>query len=253
MRTLRRFITVSFTLLAVLASAAIAAVIILNKPLPTGEQGAAAEALADSILAAIPLEAWNRMRYVAWTHKGRTQYVWDKLYNLVELRYGDMRVLLNLNTIDGIVWKNRVRLSGDAKRRDIDAAWKSWCNDAFWLTAHTKLRDPGTVRKRVRQQDGSYALLVTYTQGGITPGDSYLWILDDAYRPVAWRMWVRMLPVKGIEATWEGWTQLEGAWCPSLHCIGPYRIAMQDLRSGRHHSELGFTTDPFADFVPLQE
>jgi hypothetical protein len=52
-----------------------------------------------------------------------------------------------------------------------------------------KLRDPGTSRSIV-MQDEKEALMVTYTSGS-TPGDSYVWILDENIP--AWRMWVSIV------------------------------------------------------------
>jgi hypothetical protein len=39
----------------------------------------------------------------------------------------------------------------------------------------------------VSMQDNQ-ALLITYASGS-TPGDSYMWFVDQNYRPKAWRMW----------------------------------------------------------------
>jgi hypothetical protein len=82
-----------------------------------------------------------------------------------------------------------------------------------------KVRDPGTERKVVNTKMGK-GLLVTYTSGGVTPGDSYLWILDQNNRPVKWKMWVSIIPLGGLEFTWEDWQKHEGAWFAPTH-VGP--------------------------------
>ncbi|HLF62335.1 MAG TPA: hypothetical protein VI603_01180 [Saprospiraceae bacterium] len=228
--------------------ACIVFIIISNKSIPRGVVGPEAEAITDSMLAAVNCDAWERLRYVAWSYQGKRHYVWDKLYNLVEIRYRDVRVLLNLNTIDGIVWKKGERRTIEKKRKCIAEAWKFWCNDSFWLNPICKLRDGGAVRRLVSMDDDQRALLVTYTRGGLTPGDSFLWITEK-YVPTEWRMWVRLLPIRGLKATWEQWTIIEDVRISTRHHIGPYRIVIEDLRSGRHHSELGLERDPFIDFV----
>ena len=38
------------------------------------------------------------------------------------------------------------------------------------------------------------------SSSGVTPGDSYLWVLDDKL-PTAWRLWVSVVPIPG----WTSW------------------------------------------------
>jgi hypothetical protein len=192
---------------------------------------------------------WERLRFVAWTYDGKRQYVWDKYYHLAEVRFDNVRVLLNVDSVDGIAWVDGTRQTLHGKRKYIARAWKYWCNDSFWLNPICKLRDDGTTRKLITLPDSSNALLVTYKQGGVTPGDSFLWIVDDVYRPVYWRMWVSILPIHGIKASWEDWMTIEDCPVSTLHEIGPYRIEIQDLRSGRHFSDLDLERDPFEDFI----
>lgn len=226
----------------------IAGIIIVSKPLPEGEIGFEAEVLADSMLAAVNEPAWSSLRYLAWTHDGKQHYVWDKWYHLVEIRVDDMRILLNTKALDGRVWRNDVQLEDEEKRKWLERAWKYWCNDSFWLNPIIKLRDDGTVRKLVQLKTGEDALLVTYEEGGATPGDSYLWIIDDEGMPVACRMWVKILPVKGIWVTWDDWIDVGGAQIATSHKIGPVSIEIGNVRTGDHHSDLGLDKDPFTDF-----
>lgn len=246
---MKTLFTTGFYIICFMAAACIAGILIWNKPIPKGQEGAAAEAFADSMMAAVDCEAWQQIRFLGWNYDSKREYVWDKLYNLAEVRYADTRVLLNLNAVDGIVWKDGVRLSREEKRDHIQQAWKYWCNDSFWLNPVCKIRDEGTRRKLITLKDKSQGLLVTYAQGGVTPGDSYLWMVGEDYIPEDWRMWVRMLPVRGLKASWEDWISIEGAQVSTCHHIGPYRIDIQNLRSGRHPGELGLERDPFVDFV----
>jgi hypothetical protein len=227
----------------------IALIVITNKRLPEGRQGPEAEAFTDAMLAAVNCDHWDRLRYLSWSYRNDRHYVWDKLYNLAEIRYDDLRILLNVNSIDGIVWKNGRRLSLEAKRPYIARAWKHWCNDAFWLNPVCKVRDHGTIRKLVKLNAHEHGLLVTHAQGGMSPGDSFLWITDENYLPVSWRMWARVLPLKGIKASWEDWAMAGEAKVSTRHRIGPYQITLQDVCTGSHHSELGLESDPFVDFV----
>jgi len=227
----------------------IAFIIISNKRLPRGVVGPEAEAFTDSMMSAANCSSWERLRYVVWSYQGKHHYVWDKLYNLVEIQYGDIRVLLNANTGDGIVWKKGKRLSIEEKKKHLGEALKFWNNDSFWLNPICKLRDSGVVRRLVKIDNKQNALLTTFTKGGMTPGDSFLWITNEHYLPVEWGMWVRTLPIRGIRATWEQWRTIDEVPVATEHHIGPYHIAITNLRTGRHHNELGLERDPFVDFV----
>lgn len=81
-----------------------------------------------------------------------------------------------------------------------------------------KVFDSGVERRLVKTEENKDALLVTYTSGGSTPGDSYLWHLDDTGKPKSYQMWTQILPIEGLEATWENWTTTEsGAQLPTFH------------------------------------
>jgi len=80
-----------------------------------------------------------------------------------------------------------------------------------------KVFDTGTERSLVKYKDKD-ALLVTYTSGGSTPGDSYLWILDDNYIPISYKMWVKIIPIGGFEATWSDWITTDAGFkLPAKH------------------------------------
>ena len=83
------------------------------------------------------------------------------------------------------------------------------------------------------QPDGKSALLITYGGGGLTPGDAYLWLLDETMRPRAWRMWVSIIPLKGIESSWEGWTALPtGAWVATEHRMTGFTLRLRRRGGG---------------------
>ena len=121
-------------------------------------------------------------------------------------------------------------LEGKEKEKAIQTAWSLFANDSFWLVAPYKIRDSGTSRKVIILENGEKGLLVTYSSGGVTPGDSYLWILDEDGRPKSWKMWVKIIPVGGLEFTWENWQQQGGAWFAPIHKgPGPLSVDLKNL------------------------
>jgi hypothetical protein len=105
-------------------------------------------------------------------------------------------------------------------------------NDSFWLVAPYKVFDQGTTRQLVALEGGRDALLVTYSSGGTTPGDSYLWILGDDGLPASYKMWVKIIPIGGLEATWANWQRMEsGIMLPTSHQVGPLTLEMGEVRA----------------------
>lgn len=207
---------------------------ILNEKLPTGENPAKADELANKMLKALNKSAWDSTNVVAWTHKGGHQFVWDKKNELVQVKWDKNDVLLNLKE-----WNKGKAFSEGKEVTDAQLdvlrgkAWSIFCNDSYWLIAPYKVFDEGVSRKIVKTEDGSEALLASYASGGVTPGDSYLWILDKNATPTAYKMWVKVLPIGGVSATWEDWKTTEtGAIIAQNHKLGPLDLNVTDLRTG---------------------
>ena len=105
-------------------------------------------------------------------------------------------------------------------------------NDTFWLVAPYKVFDKGTERRLVTTKDDKEALLVTYTSGGSTPGDSYLWHLDENNRPTRFQMWVDILPINGLEASWDNWITTDtGAQLPTFHKLLVMGLEIDDIKT----------------------
>jgi len=177
-------------------------------------------------------------------------HLWDRGRGLARVEWNGRRVLLDVHTQKGRAWKDGVELpDGAAKDKAIGNAYALWINDTFWLNPVVKAFDDGTSRA-LSSVDGKRALLVSYASGGLTPGDRYLWIVGDDGRPMAWRIWVKILPVGGIQFTWEGWTKLAtGAWVATSHKVGPIdAVHLVDVVGGGSLHDLE-PADPFAELL----
>lgn len=232
-KILRRIGKIVGIAIFVLASVLLCSYLFVNEKLPQGNQSTAADSLAKKMLRAVNHEAYKNTRYLEWTFPGGHHYKWDKQEHLVHVSWKEHVVHLNTKEPKQSIVLSKGEILDDdaAKLKIVEKAIRYFNNDSFWLVAPHKVFDPGTERRIVLNENGEPALLVTYTSGGSTPGDSYLWILDDSGLPKAFKLWVSILPVGGLEATWEGWKNTgSGTLLPTQHRILSYEWNIKDLK-----------------------
>ncbi|MBU3024787.1 hypothetical protein [Zobellia galactanivorans] len=206
---------------------------IYDEALPQGVPGEKADALALKMLKAINNDAYTQTQYLEWTFaKGSHRYKWDKANGEVDVEWDNYRVLLHLNApLKSKVFEKETEVLGEDRKKRIDQAIDFFNNDSFWLVAPFKVFDAGTERSVVSLEDGSQALLITYSTGGSTPGDSYLWHIGPNGLPESFQMWVSIIPIGGLKATWDDWQIMEsGAFLPTSHKLGPITLDMGEVR-----------------------
>jgi len=221
-------------LLVLFAIIGVVLYIIYNQPLPEGKSGQEAEALAEKMVNAINFEAYQNTQFLDWSfNNGAHTYTWDKTNGKVIVKWSDYLVNLNLNdNSKSIVLKNNNQLSNEEGKAIIKTARDYFNNDSFWLVAPFKVLDQGTKRSIVELDDGTKGLMVTYSTGGSTPGDSYLWKLQDNGFPISYQMWVSIIPIGGIEASWDDWQIMEsGVFLPTTHKLGPITLDMGTVKA----------------------
>ncbi len=225
-------------ILFVLVLVGSAAYIYFDESIPTGDSGRDAEVLTDKMFEAIGKEAWDTIPFIRFSFRNDHHYVWNKLKNSAEISWDDYTVKMNLSTQTGTAIKDGVILDGELKQNALKKAWEIWCNDSFWLNAPAKARDVGTSRSLVKMDDGSDGLLVQYSGGGVTPGDAYLWALDETGLPIYYKMWVSIIPIGGLEASWSDWKDINGAKVSTSHALGSFNIQIENLKAGDSLEEI---------------
>ena len=233
-------------LLLIMGVAGFVTLKIMDEPVPQGEQGQAAERLADKMLKAVNHEAWEKLPAVKWSFYRGHDFIWDKRRDLVEVKWDNMRVLLNTREVKGVAFREGQQLSGSEAEEAIQTAWEYFANDSFWLAAPFKIKDPGTERRLV-DHDGKDALLVTYSSGGVTPGDSYLWILDEDGTPSAWKMWASILPIGGLSYTWDNWKTYNYNVKLSSSHEGIMDVNLSNIEVSDNVANLNKGIDPFKE------
>lgn len=234
MKLIRKLLRIIGALLVIALIGFFALYLVYNEPLPESQKGPEAEALANKMLKSINYETYKQTRYLEWSFAGGDHhYKWDKENGSVEVKWNGYTVNLNLNdTSSSLVSEKGRQLSGKESRDLTITAWDYFNNDSFWLVAPFKVFDKGTERSLVKLEDGSEGLMITYTSGGTTPGDSYLWKLQSNGFPESYQMWVKIIPIGGIKATWDGWKVMEnGLFLPSSHKLGPMTLDMGEVRA----------------------
>lgn len=204
-----------------------------NEALPTGQEGATADALAQKMLNSLDYEAYEATDYIEFTFKKRHHFKWDKSKNTCEVYWKNYKVNLDLDNYNNSEASvGDMKIEGEEAQNLIDKAVKLFNNDTFWLVAPYKIFDPGTERRLVKFKENKDALLVTYTNGGSTPGDSYLWHFDASGKPISFQMWVDILPIDGLEASWSNWTITDtGAELPTFHKFLIFGIEIDDIKT----------------------
>jgi hypothetical protein len=230
---IRKILKVLGIIIALLLIAFITIYAVYNEKLPEGRPGSDADALAQKMLSTLNYDKFKQTRFLEWSFRGGVNhYKWDKEKRKVDITWDDYLVNLDLIAPESsLVFKNGERLMDIESESIIEKAVDYFNNDSFWLVAPYKVFDPGVTRTVVPLPDGTDGLLVTYTKGGSTPGDSYLWMLQPNGFPKSFKMWVSVIPIGGIEATWDDWAVMEsGAFLPKSHEMGPVKLMMGDIR-----------------------
>ena len=206
-----------------------------NEDLPVGEKTAQADVLANKMLNALNYDAYKATGYIEFTFKKRHHYKWNKTENTCEVYWKNYKVNLDLNASSkSEAFQNDIKIETQESNALIEKAISYFNNDTFWLIAPYKVFDEGTTRSIVTLENKEQTLLVTYSSGGSTPGDSYLWHLDENGRPKSFQMWVDILPINGLEASWSDWTTTEtGAMLPSFHKMMVLGLEIDGIKTNR--------------------
>ncbi|GIX40656.1 MAG: hypothetical protein KatS3mg129_0389 [Leptospiraceae bacterium] len=176
------------------------------KSIPNGETGEKAEYLAKKMLEYANIDAWKKTEAVEFTFAGIRHHLWDKKRNYVLYQKDNTKVYFKKDTLEGKVFiDNKEILESELKNKKIKEAYSAFINDFFWLQPAFHIYSPGT--KRFFIEDNK--LRVTFYEGGVTPGDTYVFYIDNKGKIEIMQMWVKIIPIKGIKAEFKDYIETE--------------------------------------------
>jgi len=222
-----RIVKKTFLALVVISLGLVLVIQWFSKPLPESITGPEADGLARDVQEALNITGYKALNEIQFSFRDH-HYLWNKAEEGVLVSWEDYQVDLilseteNSKILQGGKESNRIDL--------IDKAKAYFYNDSYWLVAPFKFFDPGVVRSLVETNNGSKALLITHTSGGVTPGDSYLWYFDENLIPTHFELWVSIIPIKGVSATWSSWVSKQDVLFSTFHKLGPLEITIGDLK-----------------------
>ncbi len=208
----------------------------LDQPLPAGREGPDAEQLRAKIERAAGLDAWNKTAALSFFFPlSSTRHFRDNFRAYREVVWEEGKVTY---AVQYDQHANFLAVA-DGKRVSHDAGWKLYeeadkrhTNDFFWLHPFSQMRAPGAKVLFV----GKRALLLQYESGGYTPGDSYLFVVNEDSFPIRWQLWASVLPWDGIEFSFEEWhTCSTGARFSLRHKHTLFDVPIRDLKCYAHY------------------
>ncbi len=185
--------------------------------------------IADEVMVALGgRKNYDAVKYLSFhfiVTKGDTQlsdwrHDWDRRNNNYRLetttRDGDhLRIIFNLDTQNGAVFKNGQALEGEEKIQWLGRAYARYINDTYWLLMPYKLKDPGVVLKYDGEQEMSGFKYDIVSLGfadsvGLTPWNMYRVFVDEATRLVHRWEYFEKEGAAPSPAWWENWRVYDG-------------------------------------------
>jgi hypothetical protein len=172
--------------------------------LPKGIPGPAAEQLAQKMLAGADFDKWQATAAVSFTFRGGDKIFWDRKRKLTEVVI--RKKLVQFSEVSGksVCFEEERRVFDECSEMT-ETAIKRFYNHTFWLNPAFHISSPGAERALVSENQ----LLVSFKSGGSTPGDSYLFTLDEEGKIAEMRMWVSILPIKGARAVFSNYVKTQ--------------------------------------------
>lgn len=191
------------------------------------------EKLGAKMKAGANWDNWQETDAVTFLFAGNDFIFWDKKRNLVEVSWsswGDkIKVQFSQKPFAAEVWvDNEIATDPSDRSGYVKKAYERFTNHTFWFNPAYHVFSPGT--KRGITEDGDLAVI--FSSGGVTPGDKYIFKLDDSGKIKSMRMWVSIVPFKGLTASFKDYIKTESdLQVSTLHEISFFDLKLENVAS----------------------
>lgn len=213
--------------------------------LPVGSEGPAAESLAAKMLAGAAYEKWqNNTAAVSFNYREREDIFWDKKRGLAEVTFKKNRIQFRTDNYQSLCFSEEKPVDGEACSELTATAIKKFVNDTYWLNPAFHIKSPGAKWKTVEDTK----LMVQYESGGVTPGDAYIFTLDDEGKIINMQTWASTIFIKGTHIPFSGYITTEtGVPIATNHTV--LKVVSVDLAHVKMYAVYppAGTPDRFAD------
>ena len=157
----------------------------------------AIETRADSLAMAVldangGRDAWESLRYLKFTFGSEqagnrrefARHLWDRATGRyrVEWPHGDSLIVaaFDVESRDGEVYVDGVPADTSSREELLEAGYRRYINDTYWLMSPVKMLDPGVTRRYLPDSSNAEHEVVqlTFQDVGLTPGDTYWMYID---------------------------------------------------------------------------
>ncbi|HVS17243.1 MAG TPA: hypothetical protein VMT18_01495 [Planctomycetota bacterium] len=164
---------------------------------------------------------WDQTRVIAWNFLGRRRLMWDKHAQTVRIEYLDegpaLDVALHLDTRAGRAWRDGVAVTAPGELEPLlEAAYRHWVNDSYWLVMPYKLKDSGvTLHDLGERSVGARTfdvLGLTFAGVGVTPHNRYEVLVSRDRALVEQWSWFENAadPAPRFTLPWDDWRSYGG-------------------------------------------
>lgn len=174
--------------------------------------------LATAMMTASGSQNWMKVERIRFTFR----VVADGVEKVVAQH--DWNVAANTDTVTSEGKSVTVNLQSPSMALAEKVAFQMWTNDAYWLLAPLKIKDPGTELS----QPAENSLEISFKAVGLTPGDHYVYEINPAnHLPTAWTY----MPNSSTKklATWEKYVTSGGLTLSTYHKMGNVEIFIDGL------------------------